>query len=205
MNLGQLKQHLLVHGFSFRLRYVLTYAAQPPPIWINLVWALVSFHNQKIFELPQVRCIELGLVVTTEEVGVVLQRVPVRGSGDELPQIRLANVEHIVVGQVIWHAEPPAWVLKHPHAGSNDGYGHLHGGGVVMRHKPTGLLDVEAGTAPPRLIWVAHHQNTQNVSPADNFVGHNTDTRLQPVVAAAQLVEGSDSAIARAIGVVDRG
>ena len=108
-------------------------------------WALfrvlISFRDQEVLELPRVGRVELGLVVAAEEVGVVLQRGPVRGHGDELAQVGLADVEHIVVGQVVGHAQPPARVLEHPHAGGDDRDGHLHGGGVLVRHQAARLLD----------------------------------------------------------------
>src|SRR5262249_21350725 len=130
-----------------------------------------------------------GLVVAAEEIGVVLQWIPVRGHGDELTQVGLADVQYKVVGQVVGHAQPLARILKHPHAGGDNGAGHLHGGGVLVWHRATGRVDVEVGAAPPRLVRVPHHQGAQNVGPADDFVGHDTHARLQPVVEAAQLVE----------------
>jgi hypothetical protein len=53
---------------------------------------LVSFREQKIRELPRVGRIELGLVVAAEEIGVVLQWIPVRGHGDELTQVGLPTI-----------------------------------------------------------------------------------------------------------------
>ncbi|CAE6784661.1 hypothetical protein NSPZN2_50049 [Nitrospira defluvii] len=46
---------------------------------MTFAWSeLVSFHNEKIGELPWIGQVELGLIVSAEDVGVVLQRVPVR-------------------------------------------------------------------------------------------------------------------------------
>ena len=108
------------------------------------------------------------------------------------------------MGQVVGHADTPARVLDHPHAGCDDGDGHLHGGGVLMGHQTAGLLDVEVRAAPPRLIRVPHDEGAQDVGSADDLVGHDADARLQVVVAAAQLVERRDGAVARTVRVVDR-
>ena len=67
---------------------------------------LVSFRDQKVRELPRIGCVELGLVVAAEEIGVVLQRGPVGGYGDELAQVGLADLQHLLVRQVVGHAHP---------------------------------------------------------------------------------------------------
>src|SRR5262249_26810109 len=50
-----------------------------------------------------------------------------------------------------------------------------------------------------------HYQSAQNVGSTDNFVGHDADARLQPVVVAAQLVERGNGAIAWTISIMDCG
>ena len=52
---------------------------------------------------------------------------------------------------------------------------------------------------------MAHQQRAEDVGPADDLVAHDPQLRLQVVVAAAQLLQRDDRAIARAIGVMDRG
>ena len=148
--------------------------------------------------------VELGPVEAVEHIGVVLQRVPVRRKREELAQVGLADLQNVIVGQVVGHADPPARVLEHPHTGGDDGDGHLHRGGILMRHQPPGLVDVEIRAAPPRLIRVSHDERAQDVGSADDLVGHDPDAGLQVVVAAAQLVQRRDGGVARTIRIVNR-
>src|SRR6516162_151438 len=62
---------------------------------------LVAFGDQEVLELPRVGRVELRSVVAAEEVGVMLERGPGGGRGDEGAQVRLAHAEHEVVGQVL--------------------------------------------------------------------------------------------------------
>src|SRR5208337_3845056 len=98
--------------------------------------------------------------------------------------------------------KPTPRVLDHPQAGGDNRDGHLHGGGVLVRHQASRFLDIEVGAAPPRLVGVPHHQGAQNIGSAGDFVGHDADVRLQPVVVTSQLVERGNGRVARAISVV---
>src|ERR1700681_1832005 len=131
--------------------------------------ALVSVRDQKILELPEIGAIELRAVEAVEDVGIALQRIPVRRDRDELSQVRLADLEDVAVGQVIRDAEAPTRVLDHPPAGGDDRDGHLHGGGVLMGDQTTGLLDIEVRAAPPRIIRMPHDEGAKDVGYADNL------------------------------------
>src|SRR3977135_4564273 len=51
---------------------------------------------------------------------------------------------------------------------------------------------------------MSHDECTKNIGSADDLVGHDADTRLQVIVAAAELVKRRDRAIAWTIRVVNR-
>src|SRR5215469_5176495 len=109
---------------------------------VALPCASVAFRDQKILELPRVGPVELRLVKSAEGVDVVLQRSPVRGHRYELTQVGLADAQHVVMGEIVGHAESTARMLDHPQASSDHGYGHLHGGGVLVRNQAARFLDV---------------------------------------------------------------
>ncbi len=194
--LGQLKQSFLWLPLPRRcvVRLAARSSQMPSP---SVIRKFLNCHGSD--------SVDLRLVVSAEGVGVVLQRVPIRGHGNELAQVGLADAQHIFMRQVVRHAQPPARVLDHPHAGGDNGDGHLHRGGVLVRHQAARLFDFEIGSAPPRLVRVPHHQRAQNIVSAGDFVGHDADARLQPVVVATQFVERGDGGVARTIRVVDRG
>ncbi len=64
----------------------------------------VTFGDQKVLELPGVGGVGLWLVVALEEVGIVLEGSPVRSHRLEFAQVGLAEVQHILVGQVVGYA-----------------------------------------------------------------------------------------------------
>ena len=101
----------------------------------------VTLRDQEVLELPRVGRVDLRPVEAVEHVGVVLQRRPVRGDGNELAQVGLADVQDVVVRQVVGHAHAPRRILDHPHARGDDGDRHLHRGGVLVRHQAARLLD----------------------------------------------------------------
>lgn len=64
----------------------------------NALPLLISFCAQKILELPRVGRVELGLVVAVEDVGVVLEWVPVGGDGNKPAQVGLTDLQHVIMG-----------------------------------------------------------------------------------------------------------
>src|ERR1700733_13362724 len=128
--------------------------------WRSVLWSMVvlcgargsvAFRDQKIFELPRVSAVELWLVISAERVDVVLQWGPIRSYGNELAQVGFADIQHIVMRQIVRHGETAAWIFDHPHASGNHRNGNLHGRSVLVRDQAARLLDIEIGSAPPRL------------------------------------------------------
>src|SRR5262249_44831875 len=104
---------------------------------------LIAFRHQEVPELPRVGPIELWSVETLEDVRIMLERIPIRSNRDERAQVRLADVQHVIMGKVVWYTQALARVLEHPQASGDNGDGNLHGGRVLVRHQPARLIDVE--------------------------------------------------------------
>src|ERR1035437_2420926 len=166
--------------------------------------AATSRFDNKTGKLPQVRFIDQWRAPLPEQAGPALERRPVgpdRGAGS---QVGSGDVENVPVRQLVGHENALVRVADHEGQPSQHRGGDLKRRRVLPVHQLACLADLQLRAGPPAVQAVAHEQHAQFVDAIANLIGHDSELRLQLVVAHGQLVETQNRVVAGHIGVVHR-
>ena len=157
-----------------------------------------GLQDSKVFEL------ERGFFVNVfrEERLPVQQRGPVSVFANHRHAVRLCDLEHTLVIDLVRLADASLWVLHCPDHPRERRGGDLEGGGRVVLDQLPGVVDFQLRAVPVRTFCVPAEQDAKLVNAFGNLVHHQPLFSLLNVVLPGKLVEGEHGIVARVVRVV---
>ena len=110
----------------------------------------------EILKTPYILLVQVSPWILLKKDLIILKRCPVRRFRNQFSQIRLRDLQYMIMGKIIRNTPTLVGVLYHPHHGCHYADRDLHSGRILMRNEPSRFFYSQDASGPPRIIFMAH-------------------------------------------------